>query len=981
MTLQQSQIVERENYINQIPALLANLIDGKSSIVGIIGEPGIGKTRLAQEIIHISNEHRCKILSGRSYLVGGDTAYTPILEMLNRELRNANPAKVTAWTKDLPDLGKLLRRFQLPDPPRVGDPSLEKLRLFESLVCLVERMAEDQPLVIVQEDLHYADPASLEFLHYLCRGMNTSPLMLVFTMDTFELSARENVNSFLRSVKKEEFFKPFRLSRLSDQGVARLLADRLGTSLPDSLLPLIMKHSEGVPLFVDELLLSLLETNVLSQQGGVWKLSIHSIETIPYRIKELIQERIHRIQDQDQKVLLYAAISKGTVSHRVLCRLTEMNEDEFLSVIQRLKSSGLMFEEIQDLEVHYGIYHTLVKEVVYEKLPIMVRRRSYKRFIDVLEESGFDDVEHLAHLYYGAGAEADPVRTLDVFLRQSERSRLLYAYATAAKYDKSALQLIQTSMMTEEKSLIPRLLNRLGEAHRMLGEYGDASRYCLEAIRTYVQYNDQKEITRLHGLLALIFWESGEIEQSVQYLEDGLAIARQHRDMLEIRYELLYTSLMFLSRLKRAEQYCQVFEEIQQVCKMIGTPQAAARAKVAEIDYWTSHVYKENFNSDKVLKLIGDLEKMEVEDEALFRAYFLSAINFCFSGKHELAATYSHEALEVARRMRILEYEIRSYWIQVQADLLSGNWKAALPKIELSFSKARRIHVGRPLIYAYVTKAIVHAWMGEYADGQLCLDELKRLIPAFPMKDGHIQDMISPTEMMIAIGTERAADYYDSMNRTRPYYVALPIENLAMWGEIQLTAGDLIGAKETAEELLSRVKEEILYAWALGKRLYSKIDFALGERESAWAHIQESAGYFAELQMPLEHARCLLIYADMILDDNPEEAKNVLLQCMEYFEQLHAEYDLNKTQLLMKKLGVRLPKPTKTSIHEKDSESELSNREMEVARLVAEGLTNIEIAEVLFISPRTVSTHLEKVYRKLGINSRASLVKYLMGHN
>ena len=978
MALQPSQIVERENYINQIPALLANLIDGKSAIVGIIGEPGIGKTRLTQEITQIANEHRCKILFGRSYLVGGDTAYTPIIEMLNRELRSANPAKVTAWTKDLPDLGKLLRRFQLPDPPRVGDPSLEKLRLFESLVCLVERMAEDRPLVIVQEDLHYADPASLEFLHYLCRGMNTSPLILVFTMDSFELSARANVNSFLQSLKKEQLFKPFYLSRLSERGVARLLADRLGPSLPDSLLPLIMKHSEGVPLFVDELLLSLLETNVLTKQDGVWKLSVHSIETIPYRIKELIQERIQRIDAQDQKVLMYAALSKGTVSHHVLCRLTQMNEDEFLSAIQRLKSSGLMFEEIQDMEVHYGIYHALVKEVVYEELPIMVRRRTYKRFIDVLEESGFDDVEHLAHLYYGAGAEADPARTLDVFLRHAERSRLLYAYATAAKYDKSALQLIQTSKMTEEKILVPRLLNRLGEAHRMLGEYNDAARYCLEAIRTYVQYNDQKEIARLHGLLALIFWESGEIEQSVQYLEDGLAIARQHRDMLETRYELLHTSIMFLSRLKRAEQYCQVFEEIQEVYKLIGTPQAAARAKVAEIDYWTSHVYKENFSPNQARALIESLEKMEVEDEALFRGYFLSAINFCFSGKHELAATYSNKALEVAKRMRILEYEIRSYWIQVQADLLSGNWKSALPKIEMSFSKARRIDVGRPLIYAYITKAIVHAWMGEYADAQHCLDEMKRLIPAFPMKDGHIKDMMAPTEMMIAVGTESAAVYYDSMNRTRPYYVALPIDNLAMWGEIQLAAGDPTGAMETAEELLARSKEEILYAWALGKRLYGKVDFQLGNRESSRVHIQEAAGYFAELQMPLEHARCLLIYADVMLDDDPEEAKNALLQCMQIFEQLNADYDLNKTQALMKKLGVRLPKLNKPSVN--DKESELSNREMEVARLVAEGLTNIEIAEALFISPRTVSTHLEKIYRKLDINSRASLVKYLMGN-
>lgn len=979
MSLKNSQMVEREKHFNQIPAILANLLDGKGTIVAIMGEPGIGKTRLSQEILKIAGEHRCSILLGRSYSVGNDTAYAPIIEMLNQKFRGADPEKVAAWTRDLPDLGNLLRRFQLPEPPKVGDPSLEKTRLFESLACLVERMAEGHPLVIIQEDLHFADPASLEFLHYLSRGMSASPLLLAFTVDTFELSANSNTSGFIQSLRKEEFFKEFHLSRLSEQGVARLLTDRLGAALPDGFIPLIMKHSEGVPLFIDELLHALLETEVLSRHDGVWVLSVHSIETIPYRLKELIKNRIHRIHSGDHNLLLYAAISKGTVAHRILHRLTQMNEDDFLSAIQRLKASGLLNEEIQELEVHYGIYHALVKEVVYEELPIMVRRRAYKRFIEVLEESGYEDVEYLAHLYYGAGAEADPVRTLNVFLEYAERARLLHAYASAAKYYKSALQLIQASKIAGEKNRIPWLLGRLGEAHRMLGERSEAGRYCLEAIRTYVQYDNQQQIARLHGLLSIIFWESSEIVQSLQYLEDGLAIARRQPDCPAIRYNLLLTNLVFLSRLKRAEDYAQVYEEIQEVHKLVGTSQAAAQAKVAEIDYWTCCVSKENYSPKKARELIESLERMEAEDETLFRGYFLSSINFTFCGEYELSRTYSRKAWEVAKRMRILEYEIRSYWIQVQADLMSGNWKLAVPTMEMSLSKARRIDVGRPLIYAYITKGTVYAWMGKYAEAELCLDEIKRLLPAYPTRDGHIMDMMAPIEMMTALGTASATDYYASMNRTRPYYVCFPWANLALWGEIQLAAGDRDGAMETAQEIVAGKKEENLYAWALGKRLSGKVEFALGHRGAALTDIQEAAGYFTELQMPLEHARSLLIYADMKLENEPGDAKNHLLQCMETFEQLDAEYDLNVTQGLMKKLGVRLPKPGTTN--SKPKETELSNREMEVSRLVAEGLTNIEIGEALFISPRTVSTHLEKIYKRLGISSRASLVKYLMDYD
>ncbi|WP_240041191.1 helix-turn-helix domain-containing protein [Paenibacillus ginsengarvi] len=730
-------------------------------------------------------------------------------------------------------------------------------------------------------------------------------------------------------------------------------------------------------MFIDELLHSLLETGKLSKQGGVWIFTGHSIDTIPYRMKELMKDRIQRFHSEDQKVLLYASIAKRTISHPILHRLSQMEEDVFLAAIQRLKASGLMYEEIEQMDVYYGIYHALVGEVVIEEFPIMLRRRAYRSFIKALEESGYEDTEYLAHLYDGAGPDVGPERTLDVFLKEADRAFHVYAYASAAKYYKLAYQLLQNHKADAEGgSRVPRLLKRLGEAHNMLGERNEAKRYCLEAIGAYAKNDCQMEIARLHGLLSVIYWESGHIEQSVQHLENGLAIARRQPDSLEVRYELLHRSLIFLSRLKRPKEYCDVYEEIQTVHRLIGTPQAAVQAKVAEIDYWTSCVYKDNYNPGKVERLIEDLVKSEAEDETLFRGCFLSAINFTFCGQHELSKTYSQKALETAKRIRIAEYEIRSYWIQVQADLLSGHWKQAMTKVDLSMSKARRVDVGRPLMYAHITKASVYAWMGHYVTAECCFDDMRSSVPDVPVKDGHIMDMMAPIEMMIALGTGKAEDYYASKNRIRPYFVTFPWLNLALWGEIQLAAGDRSEAMKTAEELLVGKKAENLYAWALGRRLCSKLEAACGNRKASLLYITEAANDFKLLKMPLDYGRSLLLHVGLLIDSDPDEAKQRLLECMELFEHFESEQDFMATQALMKKLGLRLPKPAAASVSRK--ETELSKREMEVARLVAEGLSNNEIAEALIISPRTVSTHLEKIYRRLGINSRASLVKYLM---
>jgi len=976
MVLKTAPMVEREKYINQIPAILANLIDGKGAVVAIMGEPGIGKTRLSQEMRKIAGEHGCQILFGRSYSVAKDTAYASIIEMFLHHFRGVKPDKIESWTKDLPDLGKLFRRLNLPEPPKIGDPALEKTRLFESLACLAERMSEGQPLVIIQEDLHFADPASLEFLHYMSRGMNRFPLVLVFTIDKFELSDNEQVKELIQSLRKEDQFQQFHLSRLSEQGVTQLLTDRLDAPLPDGLIPVVLNHSEGVPLFIDELLHSLLETGKLSNQGGVWIFAGNSIETIPYRMKELMKDRIQRIQSKDQRVLLFASIAEGTVSHRILHRLTQMSEDDFLAAIQRLKASGLLYEEIRDLEVFYGIYHALIKDVVCEELPIMVRRRAYLQFIEAMEESGCDNAEQLAHLYYGAGSEADPVRTVSVFLKEAERGFQLYAYSSAVKYYESSLRIIRANKRSIEANRIPWILKRLGEAHQLLGERSEAKRYALEAISAYVPSQNSLEIARLHGLLSVIYWESGEIEQSLRHLDEGLAIARKEADGNEVRYSLLHTGLTFLSRLKRPEEYYQVYEEIQVVHRLIGTPSAAAQAKVAEIDYWTSCVYKENYEPGKVQLLIEELVSMDVEDLPLLRGCYVSAINFVICGQHEQSLVYSRRAMEIAKRIRVLEYEIPILWIQVLADLQSGQWKLAWTKVENGMSKARKIDLGRPLIYAHITKAITQAWMGHFGDAQQCLEEMRELIPVFPGKDGHLIDMLAPIEMMIAVGMGKALDYYESMNRTRPYYVTLHWLSIALWGEIQLAAGDREGALRTVGELQAGEKEDHLFAWALGQRLSGKAVLASGDREASTAHFAEAARSFEQLNMPLEYARCLLLHAEALAEDGPDEAKSHLLRCMELFEHLEAENDLIATQALMKRLGVRLPKSGTSGAGK--MESELSKRELEVARLVAEGLTNNEIAETLIISPRTVSTHLEKIYRRLGISSRASLVKFLM---
>src|SRR5262245_20224262 len=267
-------IVGRAGEIGQLSAALARAAAGQGRTVMLLGEAGIGKTRLARETLALARARRFRTLEGRAHPAhpadgypAGGLAYAPFLEALGPYLRGLDPAEQGALVAGLPHLGRLFDGLRLPAPESLGDAALEKTRLFESVVRIVERMARQRPLALFLDDLHWADPASLELLHYLARGLSGQPVLLLGAYRAEEAEATRGLRRLQLVLSRVGLTEEVELSRLGGRSVAQLAGAILGGEPPPELLDLLAERSAGTPLFVGELIQALLHGGQLLRAG------------------------------------------------------------------------------------------------------------------------------------------------------------------------------------------------------------------------------------------------------------------------------------------------------------------------------------------------------------------------------------------------------------------------------------------------------------------------------------------------------------------------------------------------------------------------------------------------------------------------------------------------------------------------------------------------------------------------------------------
>ncbi|HLX41490.1 MAG TPA: AAA family ATPase, partial [Ktedonobacteraceae bacterium] len=290
--LAQPPLVGRGAEIDRLAIRLSQAARRQGGVLFLVGEAGIGKTRLAHEAVALAREQGFLVLEGCAYALEGRLAYAPILTAFGSFLRRLDSSRQAKLVSGLPDLGRLFPNLHLPAAEPLGDAALEKTRLFEAVARLLERLARETPVLLLVDDLHWADPASIELLHYLARGVADRAVLVLGTHRADEVDTARGLRSLLTSLRRAGLAEEVRISRLGHEAVAELANGLLGSEAPDNLLTLLHARAGGTPLFIEALFRALIEAGHLRYGDGSWVLETDLTPLLPSGVRDLILERL-----------------------------------------------------------------------------------------------------------------------------------------------------------------------------------------------------------------------------------------------------------------------------------------------------------------------------------------------------------------------------------------------------------------------------------------------------------------------------------------------------------------------------------------------------------------------------------------------------------------------------------------------------------------------------------------------------------------
>jgi len=566
-------------------------------IACLAGEPGIGKSRLVAELARRAHDSGAVVLCGRAppeALI----PYHPFLEALRHYVA---AAPLPALRADVPEFaGELARllpelRRRVPDieAAREEEPEIERYRLFEAVVGLLARIAGRAPVLLVLDDLHWADRPSLLLLRHLARAAEPGRLLTVVCYRN-QATEPAALGDLLLELRRDGVTAQIELGGLSEPEIAELVLARAGQAPSQALVRELHRATEGNPLFVAEILRHLLGAGV--RPGTATASDLHRVG-LPQEVTEVIALRLAQLSAQTLDWLRVAAVIGREFDPGLVEALLRLDEPRFLAALEEALEAGLLVESARE-PGRYAFAHALIRETLYDGMSSQRRARIHGRVAEALEKGGEPaPLGALAYHFTRAGRRADAGRAIDYAVRAAEEASAILAHEEAAEHYAQALDLL-TRYAPQNHERRCELLLRLGEAKTRAGEgalaraafdeaaaladqLGDAGRLARAAIgaaRPYVQPPGVVD-TALIGMLERALERMG---QDPPLERPGRAAAQRswrERSLARIRLLTRLCGALYYSSAR--ERMAELCAEAEALAERLGEPEARAHAYAA----------------------------------------------------------------------------------------------------------------------------------------------------------------------------------------------------------------------------------------------------------------------------------------------------------------------------------------------------------------------------------------------------------------
>ncbi|MDP9237593.1 MAG: AAA family ATPase, partial [Chloroflexota bacterium] len=473
--------VGRREEMEQLKEALEGALSGKGSLAMLVGEPGIGKTRLAEEFGVYSGLRGAQVLTGHCYEGESSLPYRPFVEAFRQYTRTRPDAELrTQLGPGAPEIATLVSeiRQRFPDIEEAAklDPEAERLRLFESVTEFLHNASTAQPLVLHLDDLHWADKPSLLLLQHLAQRTAHDRLLILGAYRDVELERTHPLAEALGALRRLPNYRRVLLRGLAQESVFDLLSvndpSEEGAAGRHALAAALYQETEGNPFFIREVIAHLIETGKLVHENGRWVGRVASIAElgIPEGVREVIGRRLSRLSDGCNRMLTLASTMTGGFSWEALKAINaDVPEAELLDLLEHALAVQLIAERKGELAGTYDFTHALIRQTLYDELSTPRRVLLHRQIGEALERLYANSIDahlpELAHHFYQAAPGGDVQKAMAYATRAGERAMSQLAYEEAANQYQLALQALELRGSADDRQRYG-ILASLTEAYR-----------------------------------------------------------------------------------------------------------------------------------------------------------------------------------------------------------------------------------------------------------------------------------------------------------------------------------------------------------------------------------------------------------------------------------------------------------------------------------------------------------------------------------
>jgi DNA-binding CsgD family transcriptional regulator len=994
-------LVGREQELAALSAGLDAAMAGHGGVALLAGEPGIGKTRLAEELATEARSRGARVLWGRCYEGEGAPAFWPWVQILRAHLRGREPDALAAELgRGTTEITQLLPELPRPDPERASPPALDpaqaRFRLFDAVVTLLAAAARSQPLVLVLDDLHWADMPSLLLLQFLTREIRSLPLLAVGTYRDVEVGLEHPLAPTLADLAKERAVRRVSLRGLSEPDAGRLMALAAGFDLPEGLVRAVHLDTEGNPFFIGEII------HFLATEGHLSPAGLHEgvRVVLPQTVREVIGRRTRRLSPEALRVLGIAAVVGREFGVGVLGRVGELESVDLLEALEEAEATSLV-APVPGALGRYRFTHMLIRETLYEGLPSARRVRLHRQVGEALEALHGGNLEpylaELAHHFAQAAPEGDADKAITYATRAGDRAIALLAYEESVRLYRTALQALDLNPPRDPAAhaaherrrcgLLLALADALSTTTDTDGTVGLALQ-AAEAARALAE----PELLARASVIAGSWWHAPALPaaEMVRLLEEALAglgtaesplrarvlaaLAKVLRRGLDpARSDALEEEALVLAR--RLGDHAVLADVLKQQALGLPPPdqidrRLAAGAELIALgrdgsfayEVLQAHVFRvaifqrlgDAAAVDAEIKAIAAFDRERRHPSAAWELHHARAMRALLVGRFAESVELIRRAAAALPSELDVEYDRRLWYARRSAEPELGDGDDA--ELESTLAEISRRYAGAPhwragLAFFYSQRGRTQeAWhefarvMGEDMGGE-------------PRHPRWYLGLAMLAEVCAALGDrERAALLYDALEPHTGH--CLMYGTILCYGAAARYQG-LLAATLGRWEAAARHFEDAL---ARNARIEARPWLARTQRDYAALLLEPaSAGGDAEaadaVARRIAHARILLDQADETA--GALGMARLAAQCAE----------------LRRRIGLSQSGPGggRTGAAPPSRPESLTPREREIAVLIAQGLNNRQIADRLTISKRTADTHVTNILNRLGLAARAQV--------